>query len=157
MKILVRWARVSLALMAVGTVLAQVLLPVLALQTGGMYYEVTHVALPYAVAAVLMMLCVQVALVGAWLLVSAVSRGTLFDPRTVAFIDAIRIAVAAAVAILAAVAAHLLLFVGLGGPAVVLGLAVLVFMGPALMIFLTLLKKVYLSAREDHAELEAVI
>lgn len=154
---LVGWARASLVLMAVGTVLAQLLLPVLALQTGRMYYEVAHLAVPYAVAAVLMVVCVQAALVGVWMLVSAVSRGALFDPRTVVFLDVIRIAVALAAAIPAGVAVHLLFFVGLGGPGVVLALAFVCVVCPAVEILLTLLRRVYLRAREEHDELEAVI
>lgn len=147
----------SLVLIAVGTVLAQLLLPRLAWETGVMYHEVTHLVVPYSIAAVLMMVCVQAALVGVWLLVSTVPRGTLFDPRTVVFIDVIRIAIGAAAAIPAAVAVHLLFFVGLGGPGVLLGLAFVCVVGPALMILLTIARRVYLRARDDHAELEAVI
>lgn len=142
---------------AAGTVLAQVLLPLEALQTGRTYSEVAHLGVPYAVAAVLMVACLQIALVGVWMLVSAVSQGALYDQRTVVFVDVIRIALALAAAIPASVAVHLLFFVGLGGPGVVLALAFVCVVAPAVEILLTLLRRVYLRAREDHAELDAVV
>lgn len=153
----VGWARVSLVMAAVGTLLAQVLLPLVAWETGAMYHEVEHLVVPYSVASVLMVVCVQVALVCVWMLVSAISQGTFFDPRTVALIDVIRIAVGLAAAIPAAVAVHLSFFVGLGGPGILLALAFVCIAGATSVILLTLGKKVYLSARAEHAELDAVI
>lgn len=147
----------ALVMVAAGTVLAQVLLPVLAWETGAMYDEVEFLVVPYSVAAVLMVVGVQVALVCVWMVVSAISRDAFYGPRTVVLIDAIRVAIGVAAVIPAAVAAHLLFFVGLGGPGVVLGLAFVCVVGAALVVLLTLGKRVYLSARAEHAELDAVI
>jgi hypothetical protein len=144
-------------MMAVGTALAQLLLPSLAWETGRLYPEVEHLVVPYSVAAVLMVVCIQAALVGVWMLVSAVSHGSLFDPRTVVFLDMIRIAAGLGAAIPAGVAIHLLFFVAIGGPGVLLGLAFVCVVGAAIQIFLTLVKTIYLRASEDHAELDAVI
>lgn len=157
MNVAVRWARVAVVMVALSTVLAQVLLPLLAWETGTMYPEVEHLVVPYSVAAVLMVVGVQVALVCVWLLVSAISRGTLFNPSTVVLIHVIRIAVLIAAVIPAAVAVHLLFFVGLGGPGVMLGLGFVCVVGAASVILLTLGKRVYLSAMAEHAELDAVI
>lgn len=157
MNTLVSWARVALGMMAAGTVLLQFLLPLTAGYYGTMYWEVAHLVTPYSIAAVLMMVCVQAAIVGLWLLVSTVPRGTLFEPRTVVYIDLIRMAIGAAAAIPAGVAFHLLFFVQVGGPGVLLGFAATCVVGAALVILLTIARRVYLTARDEHADLEAVI
>lgn len=140
-----------------GTLLAQVLLPLLAADTGRWFPEVQHLVVPYSIAAVLMVVGVQVALVGVWMLVTAFADGTLLDRRRVAHVDAIRLGVAVAAAIPAGTAIHLLFFERLGGPGIVLALAFVCVVGPSLWIFLSLLRTVYLRASDEHAELEAVI
>src|SRR5450759_3142942 len=57
-----RLLRVALVVLLLGTVLAQVLLPVFASEEGTIFPEVAYLVVPYSVAGILAIACVQVAL-----------------------------------------------------------------------------------------------
>jgi uncharacterized membrane protein YpjA len=67
--------RILLVVLLLGSVLAQVLVPVFASQTGTRFPEVAYLVVPYSVAAILFIGCGQVALLAVWRLVSLVDGG----------------------------------------------------------------------------------
>lgn len=153
----VRLAKLSVAGLLVGTILMQILLPVLAHQTGTAFPEVQDLVVPYAAAAVVTVLSIQVALAAVYGLISAIPRGEFFGARSATLIDVIRTALATAAAVPAVIAAHLLFFVGVGGPGVVLVLAASCVIGVALTVLIGLGKRLFLDARSEHEELGSVI
>ena len=61
-KLASRLLRVALIVLLLGTVLAQVLVPVYASQVGTTHPEVAHLVVPYSAAGILVIACGQVAL-----------------------------------------------------------------------------------------------
>lgn len=149
--------RTALVLVALGTVLVQVLLPCQAAEIGETYPEVQNLVLPYSIAAVLMVVCAQVALLSVWKLISRVLRATLYAKGSLKWIDAMRWSVLIGAGIVAIVAGHLLFLVGIGGPGVVLGFFAALVLGSAAFLLLTILRRVFTAARDEHAELAGVI
>ena len=114
-----RLLRVALVVLLLGSVLAQVLVPVFASQVGTSFPEVAYLVVPYSVAAILFIGCGQVALLVVWRLLSLVSGGVIFTRRALRWVDVITACAAVATVLSAGVLVHLLGFVpGGGGPTV---------------------------------------
>lgn len=148
---------ISLAVLGVGTVLMQIVAPLVAVEIGQEYPEVSHLVVPYSIAADLTVLAAQVGLVGLWIIVVAVARGRLFDSATRRWIVALRWCVVVATLIPAVVAAHLLFFVNVGGFGVILGLFAALAVGAGAYMLLTTATRAYDQAAADHSELAGVI
>src|SRR5674476_318723 len=84
-----RLLRVVLVVLLLGTVLAQVLLPVFASEVGTTFPEVAYLVVPYSLAAILAIACGQVALLVVWRLLSLVDRGVIFTRRALRWVDVI--------------------------------------------------------------------
>lgn len=151
------WARAALVILALGTVLLQVLLPLQARETGILFPEVAHLVTPYSIAAVLAVFCVQVGLLALWMIVGSFARGTLYESSTLRWFGALRWSTVPATLIPSLVALHLLVVVGLGGPGVLLGFLATLATGAAMFILVTLTRRIYVTQAAEHAELEAVI
>ena len=114
-----RLLRVVLVVLLLGTVLAQVLVPVAASQYGTTVPEVAYLVVPYSVAAILFIACVQVALLVVWRLLSLVDGGVIFTRRALRWVDAIIACAVVATVLSAGVLVHMLRFVpGGGGPTI---------------------------------------
>ena len=112
-----RLLRVALVVILLGTVLAQVLVRVLASQQATMLPEVAYLEVPYMAAAILFIGCVQVALVVVWRLLALVDGGAIFTRRALRWLDAITACGAVATILSGGVLLHMLGFVpGGGGP-----------------------------------------
>ena len=85
-----RLLRVALVVLLLGTVLAQVLVPVYASEVGTRFPEVAYLVVPYSVAAILFIGCGQVALLVVWRLLSLVDGGVIFTRRALRWVDVIR-------------------------------------------------------------------
>jgi hypothetical protein len=130
--------RLCLVLVALGTLLGQsAVVPRLAAEQAAAWPEVAQLRLPYTVVAVLVLGCLQVALVAVWALLSLVRDGEIVADRIVAWIDVVIAAVVVATALVSGVAGHLVLVVGAGGPGVVLGWAAALLGGATLALMLT--------------------
>ncbi len=70
--------RVALVVLLLGTVLAQVLLPVFGSEEGRIYPELAYLVVPYSAAGILAIACGQVALLVVWRLLSLVDGGVIF-------------------------------------------------------------------------------
>src|SRR5674476_1657444 len=84
-----RLLRVALVVLLLGTVLAQVLLPVFASEEGRIYLELAYLVVPYSVAGILAIACVQVALLVVGRLLSMVDGGVIFAGRALRWVDVI--------------------------------------------------------------------
>ena len=118
-KLASRLLRVALVVLLLGSVLAQVLVPVYASQSATTFPEVADLVVPYSVAAILFIGCGQVALLAVWRLLSLVDGGVIFTGRALRWVNVITACAAVATALTAGVLIHLLVVHG-GGPGIIL-------------------------------------
>ena len=155
-KLASRLLRVSLVVLLLGTVLAQVLLPVFASEEGRIFPEVAYLVVPYSVAAILFIGCGQVALLAVWRLLSLVDRGVIFTRRALRWVDVITACAAFATVLSAGPMIHLLFFVGVGGP-LMYWLAACLAGGLAFVLLMVVMRSLLESAIADRTELDEVI
>jgi hypothetical protein len=149
--------RIALVVVLLGSVLAQVLMPVFASEVGTNFPEVAYLVVPYSMAAILFIGCGQVALLVVWRLLSLVSGGVIFTRRSERWVDLITGCAAVATVLSAGVLIHMLGFVpGGGGPAIYY-LAACVAGGLAFMLLMVVMRGVLESAIADRNELAEVI
>lgn len=149
--------RAVLILLALGLLLAQVLTPFVATEVGIENPEVRHLVIPYSVVGVLTLAAVQFSLVMIWRLLSMVGRGDIFTSRALPWVDAIASSIAVAAFLPCCVMVHLLFFVGVGGPGVVLGLGACMFGGIALCLLIVVMRALLTTATANRNELDEVI
>jgi Protein of unknown function (DUF2975) len=114
-----RLLRVALVVLLLGSVFAQVLVPVQATMTGTAFPEVEYLVVPYSVAAILFIVCVQMALLVVWRLLSLVDSGGIFTRSALRWVDVIIGLAVVATVLSAGVLVHMVSFVpGNGGPTV---------------------------------------
>lgn len=152
-----RLLRAVLVILLLGSVVAQVLVPRYASEVGTRFPEVAYLVVPYSVAALLFIVCGQVALLVVWRLLSLVDDGVFFAVGTVRWVDAILACAAVATILAAGVLVHVLGFVpGGGGPAIYY-LAACVVAGLAFVLMVVVMRGLLLSAVADRTELDGVI
>ena len=152
-----RLLRVALIVLLLGTVLAQVLVPVVASQVGTSFPEVVYLVVPYSVAAILFIGCGQVALLVVWRLLSLVDDGVIFTRRALRWVDVIVACAAVATALSAGVWIHMIGFVpGSGGP-MFYYLAACVAGGLAFVLLMVVMRGLLESAIADRTALDEVI
>jgi hypothetical protein len=152
-----RLLRVALVVLLLGSVLAQVLVPVYASQVGTTVPDVAYLVVPYSVAAILFIACGQVALLVVWRLLSLVDGGIIFTRRAVRWVDVIIACAAVATVLSAGVLIHILGFVPGGGGPMIYYLAACIAGGLAFVLLMVVMRGLLLSAVADRAELDAVI
>jgi hypothetical protein len=148
--------RIALLVLLLGSVLAQVLLPLFGSQQGAVYPDLAYLVVPYSLAGILAIVCGQVALLVVWRLLSMVGGGVIFTRRAVRWVDVIAACAAVATVLCAAPLIHLLFVVGVGGP-LILWLAACLACGPAFVLLMVVLRGLLESAIADRAELDEVI
>ena len=149
--------RVALGLLAVGALLCQLVLPTEAAATGRMYPEVEHLVLPYTVAAIVAIGCIEVSIVITWRLLSTAAAGAVFQTRTIRWVGQVRAAMLAFVVIVVLVASHLLFVANLGGPGILFILVSSVAAGLGLDVFLRVVQELLRAAISNQRELSEVI
>lgn len=137
--------------------LAQVLVPVFASQTGMRFPEVAYLLVPYSVAAILFIGCGQVALLAVWRLVSLVDGGVIFTRSAVPWVDVITACAALATVLSAGILIHMLGFVPGGGGPMIYYLAACVAGGLAFVLLMVVMRGLLESAIADRTELDEVI
>jgi hypothetical protein len=152
-----RLLRVAIVVILIGTVGAQVLVPVFASEVGKTFPEVAYLVVPYSVAAILFIGCGQVALLVVWRLLSFVDRGVIFTPRAVRWVDVITACAAVATVLTAGVSIHMLGFVPGGGGPMIFYLAVCLAGGLAFVLLMVVMRGLLESAIADRSELDGVI
>ncbi len=152
-----RLLRVALVVLLLGSVLAQVLVPVYAFQVGTTFPEVAYLVVPYSVAAILFIGCGQVALLVLWQLLSLVDGGVIFTRRALRWVDVITACAVVATVLSAGVLIHMLGFVPGGGGPMIYYLAACVAGGLAFVLLMVVMRGLLVSAIADRTELDEVI
>ena len=152
-----RLLRFALVILLLGTVLTQVLVPVLASEEARIFPEVAYLAVPYSVALILVIACVQVALLVVWRLLSLVDGGVIFTRRALRWVDVITACAVVATVLSAGVLIHLLFVVGVGGPSVALALPASLAGGLAFVLLMVVMRGLLELAIADRTELDEVI
>jgi hypothetical protein len=147
---------VALVVLLLGSVLAQVLLPVFASEEGRIFPELAYLVVPYSVACILAIAFGQVALLVVWRLVSMVNGGVIFTRRALRWVDVITVCAAVATLLSAGPMIHLLFFVGVGGP-LILWLAACLAGGLAFVLLMVVMRGLLESAIADRTELDETI
>jgi hypothetical protein len=148
---------VALVVLLLGTVFAQLLVPVYASQVGTTHPEVAHLVVPYSIAAILFIACGQVALLVVWRLLSMIGGGVIFTRRALRWVDVIVACGVVATVLSAVVWIHMLGFVpGGGGPMGVYLVAVVVG-GLTFVLLMVVMRGLLESAIADRSELDEVI
>lgn len=157
-RIIVRGLRVLIVLIALGCLLGQTLiLPLMAFEAADLYPEVASLAVPYLVAAILAVLCVQVALGALWKLLSMAASDAVFAERAFRWVDVIIASAGVATAMTFGVAIHLLGIVQLGGPGAVLALGGATIGGLAFVLLMVVMRGLLRRATDDRNELAEVV
>jgi hypothetical protein len=141
-----RLLRVVLLVLLLGSVFAQVLVPVYASQVATTFPEVAYLVVPYSVAAILFIACGQVALLVVWRLLSLVDGGVILSRRAVRWVDVIVACAAVATVLSAGVLIHMLAFVPGGGGPTIYYLGACVTGGLAFVLAMVVMRGVLLSA-----------
>jgi len=153
----IRLLRVALVVLLLGSVLAQVLVPVYASEVGTRFPEVADLVIPYSVAAILFIGCGQVALLVVWRLLSLVDGEVIFTHRAVRWVAVITACATVATVLSAGVLIHMLGFVpGSGGP-MVYYLAASIVGGLAFVLLMVVMRGLLESAIADRTELDELI
>ena len=156
-KLAIRLLRVALVVLLLGSVLAQVLVPVFASEAGRIFPEVAYLVVPYSVAGILFIGCGQVALLVVWRLLSMVNGGVIFTRRALRWVDVITACAAVATVLSAGVMIHLLGFVPGGGGPIIYLLAACLAGGLAFVLLMVVMRGLLESAIADRTELDEVI
>jgi hypothetical protein len=151
-----RLLRVALVVLLLGTVLGQVLVPLFASHAAKTFPEVEYLVVPYSVAGILAIACVQVALLVVWRLLSLISGGVIFTRRALRWVDVITACAMVATVLCAGPLIHLLAVHG-GGPGIVLGLAACLAGGLAFVLLMIVMRGLLESAIADRTELDELI
>ncbi|MBI9114651.1 DUF2975 domain-containing protein [Sanguibacter suaedae] len=149
--------RVALVVLLLVALLYQVQMPIMASDVARTAPEVEHLVVPYSVAAILAILCAEVAGAAVWRLLSLVERGEVFGDAAVRWVDVVIASAVGVSALSAAVLVHVLAVLRTGGPGVVLLLAVCVAGGAALALLMGVMRRLLRTAIDDRAELDEVI
>jgi hypothetical protein len=156
-KLASRLLRVALAVLLLGSVFAQVLVPVQATMVGTTYPEVAYLVVPYSLAAILFIACCQVALLVVWRLPSLVDGGDIFTRRAVRSVDVIIGCAAVATGLSIGVLVHMVSFVPGGGGPTIYFMSACIVGGLAFVLLMIVMRGLLESAIADRAELGKVI
>ena len=149
--------RVALVGLLAGSLLAQVLVPVIASEAGTTFPEVAYLVVPYSVAAILFIGCGQVALLVVWRLLSLVDDGVIFTRRALRWVDLITACGVVAAVLCAGVMIHMLGFVPGGGGPRIYYLAACVAAVLAFVLLMVVMRGLLEPAIADRTELDEVI
>ena len=142
----------ALIALLLGCLLLQILLPELAEAFGGAYAETASLTLPYALAGIAALFCLECVLVIALFLVRELRTKQLLPLRTPNLLLGIGVLFCGVFGIPALVLLHLLAVVQAGGPGIVLLLAANVIVGVASVCFTLALRssaRSYLALQSD--------
>lgn len=150
--------RVLLVAIGLGSLLGQVVvIPLVSESLAQQYPEVADLAVPYAVAAIAVVVCVQGALIAIWFLLAMVARATVFVQRAARWVTVIIIAGIVATVIAVAVGVHLLGVAQVGGPGVVLALAAAAIGGAAFVLLMIVVRGLLGTTTALKSELDEVV
>ncbi|MCI2237782.1 DUF2975 domain-containing protein [Paenibacillus sp. TRM 82003] len=154
----IRALRVCIILLGLGALIGQaVYVPVAAWQSADAYPELAGLAVPYTIAAIVVLACVQAAVVAVWVLLSLVQDRRIFDPAALRWVDVIIVAAAVATAVTVATLTHLISWVGVGGPPALLLQAASLVGGVSFVLLMVVMRALLRSATVLSSEMAAVV
>lgn len=154
---LTRALHTALAALFAGTLLTQVLTPILATDLGQEYPEMRGTVIPYSVAAILALVCVQVILIVIGHLVGLIGEGEIFTSPALRWVDVITTALGVATVLCAGLLVHMLGIMQVGGPGVVFMLMGVTAVGITLVLVVAVMRGLLHAAIADRDELAEVI
>ncbi len=156
-RLAVRLLRVALVVLLLGSVLAQVLVPMYGTMEESSFPALAYLVVPYSAAGILVIACGQVALLVVWRLLSLVDGGVIFTRCALRWVDVITACGAVATILSAGVLVHLVAFVGAQHPNIVLGLVAVLAVGSAFVLLMVVMRGLLESAIAARTELDEVI
>lgn len=150
--------RTLLILIGAGGLVAQiVVIPLVAGEMAAQYPEVAGLQVPYTVAAISVIACVQVALAAIWMLLSMVARSEIFRDAALRWVEVIIGASAVATLMTVGTGFHLVFIASTGGPAAFLGLCAALVAGPAFVLLMVIMRGLLIEATALRSEMAEVI
>lgn len=150
--------RLCLVVLGLGALFGQaVYVPVAASQSAQEHPELAYLAVPYAIAMIVVLVCVQIALIAVGKLLAMVEHGWIFDPEALRWVDVIIVSAAAATVITVATVTHLISWVGVGGPFAVLVQAVSLVGGVSFVLLMIVMRGLLASATVLKSEMAEVV
>ncbi len=149
--------KILLALLLLATLIGQVyVVPGLAAGFGGSNPGVAWLRAPLVVLAVLFLVCVELAFVATWALLSMAGRDAIFTARAFGWVDAIIWAIVAACVLVAGTGVFLLA-VGVWAPGLTLAWPVTLIVGIALALLVGVMRSLLRKATELQQDLAEVV
>jgi hypothetical protein len=143
--------RILLLLVAAGGLVAQiVVIPVFAA-------EMATLQVPYTVAAISVIACVQVMLAAIWMLLSMVARSEIFRDAALRWVEVIIGAAVVATAVTVGTGVHVVFIASTGGPAAFLGLCAALVAGPAFVLLMLVMRGLLVEATTLRSEMAEVV
>lgn len=150
--------RLCLVVLGVGALVGQIVyVPVAASQSAQVYPELAHLAVPYAIAVVVVLVCLQAALVAVWKLLAMVEQRWIFDPAALQWVDVIIVAAAVATVITVGTVTHLISWVGVGGPFALVVQAASLVGGACFVLLMLVMRGLLVSATVLQREMAEVV
>ena len=156
-RLAVRLLRVALVVLLLGSVLAQVLVPMYGTMEESSFPALAYLIVPYSAAGIIVIACGQAALLVVWRLLSLVEGEVIFTRRALRWVDAITACGAVATVLSAGVLIHLIAFVGAHNATLVAALAVVLAGGLAFVLLMVVMRGLLESAIAARTELDEVI
>jgi hypothetical protein len=151
-------SRLCLVVLGLGALFGQaVYVPVAASQSAQEYPELAYLAVPYAIAMIVVLVCVQAALFAVWKLVAMVEQRWIFDLEALRWVDVIIVSAASATLITVATVTHLISWVGVGGPFALLVQAASLVGGVSFVLLMIVMRGLLASATELKSEMAEVV
>lgn len=149
--------RAGLAALLLGLLFAQVLvLPLLSAEAAREFPEVAYLRVPYLVAAIVVVACVQAAVVNVWRLLGLVRAGSIFSPRAFRWVDQIIGFTVGATVIVLAMNVHLTV-IEANPPATFLFLTGATVGGICLALLMVVMRALLVRATQLEADMQEVI
>lgn len=141
----------------VSSLLAQVLIPIIAADIGKNLLELQHLVVPYSVLAIVAILIFQVALIALWKLVSLAASSRIFTPVASRLCRVIQVSAITATVVVSLTLGHLIFIEQNGGPGALYALVIGLFVGSAIALTMYVLGEILDTATREHNELKEVI
>lgn len=150
--------RSLLVLIGTGGLFAQiVVIPLLAAEMAMEYSEVAALQIPYTVASISVIACMQVALAAIWMLLSMVARSEIFRDAALRWVEVVIGASAVATLITVGTGFHLVFIAGTGGPLALLALGAALISGPAFVLLMVVMRGLLVEATALRSEMAEVV
>ena len=157
-KVVVVGLRALLIGLGLGCILGQaVIIPVMASDLAREFPEVAFLQVPYTLVAVLIILCIEIAFVAVWRLLTMVAQEQIFAERAIPWVNTIVWAALVSTVLSVGCCMHLLFLINAGGPGVLLLMVAALIGGLAFSLIMVVMRGLLVTATRMRSELDEVI